>query len=356
MSFRGQSTEATERRRACQACRVAAALAAALRTSPRIASAVSILVLDTSSFVEHQRAALAALAPDERIHTDPDTAPPGDVEALLAFKLAPGITPRFPALKFVACAGAGVDELLATPDLPPHVPDRPRGRSAAGTADGAIRRADGAAVCARPAAPRGAARRRATGSASCRSARTERAVGVMGYGSIGAPIVDVLTRLGYPVAVWTRTRAPRRRRGIVRRRRRARAVPRAKRHPRLRAAAHRGDGRPPRRASASPRCPAAPTSINVSRGAVLRERDLLAAVDAGHLAGAALDVFETEPLPAASPLWRHPKILCTPHIAAMPRPDVAARQFLDNLRRARAGRAARQRRRSQSRLLGAVRP
>jgi glyoxylate/hydroxypyruvate reductase A len=36
-------------------------------------------------------------------------------------------------------------------------------------------------------------------------------------------------------------------------------------------------------------------------------------------------------------LWRHPKILCTPHIAATPRADVAARQFLENLRRARAG-------------------
>jgi len=39
-----------------------------------------------------------------------------------------------------------------------------------------------------------------------------------------------------------------------------------------------------------------------------------------------------------SPLWRHPKILCTPHIAATPRADVAAQQFLDNLHRARAGR------------------
>jgi phosphoglycerate dehydrogenase-like enzyme len=70
---------------------------------------------------------------------------------------------------------------------------------------------------------------------------------------------------------------------------------------------------------------------------VLREDDLLAAVNSGHLAGAALDVFEAEPLPTASPLWRHPKILCTPHIAAMPRPQVAAKHFLENLRRARAG-------------------
>ena len=77
--------------------------------------------------------------------------------------------------------------------------------------------------------------------------------------------------------------------------------------------------------------------INVSRGAVLREADLVAAIDAGHLAGAALDVYATEPLPVASELWRHPKILCTPHVAAEPRPEVAAAQFLDNLRRARRG-------------------
>jgi phosphoglycerate dehydrogenase-like enzyme len=76
--------------------------------------------------------------------------------------------------------------------------------------------------------------------------------------------------------------------------------------------------------------------INVSRGAVLREDDLLAAVNSGHLAGAALDVFETEPLPTASPLWRHPKILCTPTSRRCRAPS-RRRHFLENLRRARAG-------------------
>jgi len=54
--------------------------------------------------------------------------------------------------------------------------------------------------------------------------------------------------------------------------------------------------------------------INTSRGGVISEADLLAALDAGQLAGAALDVFEQEPLPAASPLRQHPKIILTPHI------------------------------------------
>jgi glyoxylate/hydroxypyruvate reductase len=56
--------------------------------------------------------------------------------------------------------------------------------------------------------------------------------------------------------------------------------------------------------------------INVARGAHLVDEDLIALLDSGHLAGAALDVFRTEPLPAEHPFWRHPKIALTPHASA----------------------------------------
>ncbi len=56
--------------------------------------------------------------------------------------------------------------------------------------------------------------------------------------------------------------------------------------------------------------------INVARGAHLVEADLLALLDCGHLAGATLDVFRTEPLPAQHPFWQHPKITVTPHTSA----------------------------------------
>jgi glyoxylate/hydroxypyruvate reductase A len=56
--------------------------------------------------------------------------------------------------------------------------------------------------------------------------------------------------------------------------------------------------------------------INVARGAHLVDEDLLALLDSGHLAGATLDVFRTEPLPAEHPFWRHPKITITPHTSA----------------------------------------
>ena len=56
--------------------------------------------------------------------------------------------------------------------------------------------------------------------------------------------------------------------------------------------------------------------INVARGAHLVEADLLALLESGHMAGATLDVFRTEPLPAAHPFWTHPKITVTPHTSA----------------------------------------
>ncbi len=56
--------------------------------------------------------------------------------------------------------------------------------------------------------------------------------------------------------------------------------------------------------------------INVARGSHLVEDDLIALLDSGHLAGATLDVFRTEPLPPGHPFWNHPKVTVTPHTAA----------------------------------------
>ena len=56
--------------------------------------------------------------------------------------------------------------------------------------------------------------------------------------------------------------------------------------------------------------------LNVARGAHLVDEDLIALLDSGHLAGATLDVFRTEPLPAGHPFWQHPQITLTPHTSA----------------------------------------
>ncbi|WP_318392272.1 glyoxylate/hydroxypyruvate reductase GhrA [Enterobacter sp.] len=60
--------------------------------------------------------------------------------------------------------------------------------------------------------------------------------------------------------------------------------------------------------------------INLARGVHVVEDDLLKALDEGKLKGAMLDVFSEEPLPATSPLWAHPRVAMTPHVAAVTRP------------------------------------
>ena len=79
--------------------------------------------------------------------------------------------------------------------------------------------------------------------------------------------------------------------------------------------------------------------INVARGPVVVERDLVAALAAGHLAGAGLDVTEIEPLPANSPLWDMPNVIITPHVGAQSqrRADDTTDLICENLRRYFAG-------------------
>ena len=69
--------------------------------------------------------------------------------------------------------------------------------------------------------------------------------------------------------------------------------------------------------------------INVSRGSVQVEKDIIKALNEGLLSGAFLDVFEKEPLPKNSPLWDHPKVKITPHIASLTYPKESTYQVLD---------------------------
>lgn len=77
--------------------------------------------------------------------------------------------------------------------------------------------------------------------------------------------------------------------------------------------------------------------VNVARGAHLVEEDLLALLDSGHLAGATLDVFRTEPLPPEHPFWRHPKLTLTPHTSARTLRDESIAQIAGKIRALEAG-------------------
>ena len=77
--------------------------------------------------------------------------------------------------------------------------------------------------------------------------------------------------------------------------------------------------------------------VNLARGGHLVVGDLLESLDSGHLAHAYLDVFDTEPLPAASPLWKHPGVSITPHSAALTEPRTAVAKIVENVERVRRG-------------------
>ena len=77
--------------------------------------------------------------------------------------------------------------------------------------------------------------------------------------------------------------------------------------------------------------------INAGRGDLIREGDLLDALDRGHLAAAALDVFSQEPLPVGHPFWRHPRVSITPHVASTTQADTAVGHVVTNIGRWQAG-------------------
>ena len=79
--------------------------------------------------------------------------------------------------------------------------------------------------------------------------------------------------------------------------------------------------------------------VNVGRGTVIDEDALLEALNNGQVSYACLDVFAVEPLPEASPLWEHPRVMVSPHTSALSQAEnrLIAERFMDNLQRFQAG-------------------
>lgn len=77
--------------------------------------------------------------------------------------------------------------------------------------------------------------------------------------------------------------------------------------------------------------------LNLARGVHVVEEDLLAALNSGKLKGAMLDVFSREPLPQESPLWAHPRVAMTPHVAAVTRPMEAITYIAETISRLELG-------------------
>ncbi len=169
-------------------------------------------------------------------------------------------------------------------------------------------------------------------------ARSTFTVGVMGLGVLGGQVAKYVAGMGFPVSGWSRT--PKSIAGVK---------------------GFTGKSELPaflgglsmlvcmlpltdatrgilNRANLS-RLPQGAYLVNVARGEHMVEADVLELLDSGHLAGAALDVFAPEPLAADSPLWRHPKVIVTPHISARTLMEESLRQIAGKIRALERGEA-----------------
>ncbi len=279
--------------------------------------------------------ALRAAAPDIPVWAHRDEAPAEAVEAMLAWTLKPGVLAAYPQLKLLCAPSAGVDKLLAVPDLPAGLPvvrtvDPQQHVEIAQYVVGAMLRHTREFELFAAQQKRGEwLRRPVRASAQCR-------VGILGLGEVGRFVASAVQAIGYPVMGWSRS---------------AKALAGLPTH-------SGADGLERLLASSDILVCALPLTpetldllnartlsllpwgaylINVGRGEQVVEHDLLSLLDSGHLAGAALDVLREEPPRPGHPLWHHPKVLGTPHIAAQASAETIARQCLDNLHRVRTG-------------------
>jgi glyoxylate/hydroxypyruvate reductase A len=163
-----------------------------------------------------------------------------------------------------------------------------------------------------------------------------RRVGFLGLGSIGTSAASHLVALGFPVLGWSRS--PRTLPGVFTHTGEEGLAGMLAETDILVCALPRTsetEGILDRTSLA--RLPRGAHVVNVGRGEHLVEEALLEAIDAGHVSGATLDVFRTEPLPRGHPFWQHPAIRITPHSAGLSTPEASARRILENLNRLRNG-------------------
>lgn len=297
---------------------------------------MAILLSTKTSAMEAWRDALLAVDPGLDIRLFPAAGDPADIEAAVVWTSHDmAELRRYPNLRLIVSMGAGVDHLMRPPGPPPGIPvarlvDE---RLTQGMTewvllnvlrfhrqDAEYRAQQAARIWDELPAPDTALRR----------------IGILGLGALGGNAARRLLALGFPVMGWSR---------------------RPKDFPGVETF-HGEDGlaamlgrsdilicllplTPDTRGVLNARTlgllPRGAFLLNAARGGHVVQDNLLAALDEGQVAAAALDVFEPEPLPADHPFWSHPQVVLTPHAASITIPRSAAPQVVENIHRARAG-------------------
>jgi len=273
--------------------------------------------------------------PELEFRVWPDAGDLAEIDYALVWKPEPGLLASLPNLKAILSLGAGVDHIFADPELPQGVPI-----SRVVNENMALRMREWVLLHVL------SHHRRQREYNQLQRARVwrdleqphagERSVGVMGLGELGGDSARHLAAIGFDVIGWSRS---------------PRDVPGVRTF-------HGRDGLKAFLAETDilvsvlpltpettnminadflSRLPRGASFINAGRGQQVVEADLLAALDSGQISEATLDVCQTEPLPVTDPLWTHPRVTVTPHIAAFTDPRALVRQVVEDIRRVERG-------------------
>jgi len=295
--------------------------------------AMNVLLQTASANVAEWHSALREALPEAEITVWPQL--PRAIDYMALWKPPPELFVCAPAARAIFNLGAGVDALLAIPTLPAGIPViRLEDCGMAAQMSDYIALATLAAF--REQYAYASQQRDAVWTQRPLLARSEFGVGFLGFGLLARTAAERLAPFGFPLAGWSRN---------------AKSV---------RDVAHFAGLAELSAFLARTRVlvcllPATPATrdfldrtrlallprgahvVNVARGDVVVDADLVAALDSGHLAGATLDVFRTEPLPPAHPFWHHPRITVTPHVSALTLPAESAAQVAAKIRRLERG-------------------
>jgi len=281
------------------------------------------------------RQVLGKELPDMEVRFYPDIGDPDDIEYALCFAMPDGVLASFKNLKGIFSVGAGVDHFFSDPAFPAHIPfarvvdDQLTARMSEYVLqhvlnhhryqiDYDLQQAENVWKERFPPAP------------------SSRKVGILGLGALGQGAAERLTYLGFDVAGWSRTAkdidgvecfhgADQLDAFLARTEILVCLLPLT------------DETRGIINKELLQKLPEGAAIINPGRGPHVVPADLLAALDSGHISGATLDVFIKEPLPEDDPLWSHPRIRITPHVASVATPERVAALAAANIRRIEKG-------------------
>jgi len=281
------------------------------------------------------QALFARERPDVAFRVFPDLGDPADITHALVWRIPDGVLASLPNLKAVFSLGAGIDQIIRDPAFPR---EKPLFR----LVDGGLREQMteyalyGVLHWHRRMGRYGEQQARGEWRMLEAIHPSQRTVGVMGLGVFGSDIAAKLVALGFNVIGWSRT--PKQIAGVesfvgeagldaflARAEVLVNILPLT------------DETRGILSAKLFDRLPGGGALVHLGRGGHLVEADLVAALDAGRLDWAMLDVFPSEPLPAESPLWRHPRVFVTPHIAAQPVSTAAESAIIGSFNRFERG-------------------